>query len=410
MFSCSSTQVNAAIKQLFEQRPSVLRRSESIKRRQQQLDEHSLIDKNNEITFNTRSIVDDIWMTILFFINGQDVLSVCSSCKHFYQLICCEPQTSNYKMVNKYFYPMNKYWKRECINLNLCQDIDKDNFDCSIWYYFYKILKSFAIEYKRKYNRDIKNEYKKSLKLRNQAILLSIHQDNLLIFQMLTNIFITKTNAVYNNGIDNIYEYNINEIDDPNSNNKRTFSALFYAIQYESSNIVKYLLQCDPFIPFKNIDISCETIDEQLNISHSNTPLQYVCFHGNLEYAQLLLKHPRMDTKGVNKPSKIRGFSPLHNACVYGHSDIVSLLLKDKRTDVNVQCHDGSTPLMWMIVHKRWADQQIREKICLMLISHSKINLPSYGSAVMSLTSDPDDANIMKTIWQKLRSNRCYNF
>lgn len=87
-------------------------------------------------SFDTRNMIDDIWIKVFYHLNVSNFLAVHLTCQHFHDI-------TKMNTDNKYCHQINKYWKLQCTNL--CTDIETSTYDCSNWHKFYQPLLSFML-------------------------------------------------------------------------------------------------------------------------------------------------------------------------------------------------------------------------------------------------------------------------
>jgi ankyrin repeat protein len=73
-----------------------------------------------------------------------------------------------------------------------------------------------------------------------------------------------------------------------------------------------------------------------------NTPLSIAAARGKIGVVRLLLDVPGIN---INQQNTAEGYTALHTAINQGHPDIAKLFILNPATNVNIQDHDGNTPL-----------------------------------------------------------------
>lgn len=198
------------------------------------------------------------------------------------------------------------------------------------------------------------------------------------------------------------YDYDINNI---RIGKDSTFSALFEAIVHDDASIVEYILETNPCVRFKNIDVNYLATDGVSKWSDTDRPLLVACFNGNIKILKLLLEYPKFTVDHVNTRSQTTQQTALHTACAQDRSEIASILLNDERTDVNLAAKYMDTPLMKAIECEK-------EKYALMMLEHKKINVnlkDNMDKTALTYAKNSNMKAVQDAIEKKLRQSKKKN-
>ena len=274
------------------------------------------------------AIPDDLWINILFFLTLIDYDTLGNTCHYFQTLFYSTDENGHNKM--------NRYFRFKCHQL--CSDIPPD-YKTKNWRNLYKNLRLFLITHNQirtaqGYVSKTIDEYTtrsipfSPCKIRTKyyitsciPLLLACSTNSVQLFQMF------------------LHQYPENERNyQAIIPREKGLTPLYLACEYQSVNIVKYLLS----IP--GIDVT-HTTDEDVE----STPLIIASYKGNLDIVNMLVNHASMTLNGINSRTKRNGFTALYVA----HMDnfvktrsmnafAVMKLLVEKGADCNIKYGNGS--------------------------------------------------------------------
>jgi ankyrin repeat protein len=121
-----------------------------------------------------------------------------------------------------------------------------------------------------------------------------------------------------------------------------TTTGLQIAIQYDQTDIVKYLLH---HYDNDDDDDSIMMVEPTTAFDHpkeSITHLQYATIHNSFKTVEYFVS--KKDTN-VNETNNDTNWTALHFACYYGHVDVVKFLLNDSNANIQMKTSNGCTSL-----------------------------------------------------------------
>lgn len=129
---------------------------------------------------------------------------------------------------------------------------------------------------------------------------------------------------------------------------------LSHAIDSQSFEVIEYLLS------FNNIDLNAESFYRFEEDEFCHTPLMYAVWRTpednekRLKIIQLLLNHPNMTKKCINKTrSGYYKHTALDYACEAGDSEAVRLLVKHGANTAGIGYHSAWCPILYNWPEKR---------------------------------------------------------
>lgn len=129
---------------------------------------------------------------------------------------------------------------------------------------------------------------------------------------------------------------------DPNAEDRKTYTALLYAVDNDLELI------CELLLDIPNIDPNRSTSD-------GATPLHFAAMHRSVYLAKLLVRHPLIDINAAQELSQYAGATPLHFAALQASPEIVDLLLDQEEINVHAEVDSGMfkgfTPLHFAVMN-----------------------------------------------------------
>ena len=156
----------------------------------------------------------------------------------------------------------------------------------------------------------------------------------------------------------NKLDFNFNSLPLNNTENSEYnyfYSPLYVAAHnnWNSLKIVQYILSNDKlFTQLLKLDVGFD--HRSINNSIKDGPSIYFCYDGNLKLTKLLLKHPTMTSKCINKRSvtqdrRYYDKTAFYLACQNFNIDIVELMINDERVNINLTRRHRKHPLVVLI-------------------------------------------------------------
>ena len=234
-------------------------------------------------------LCDDIWQTIIFYLNIKEFCRISKTCSYFHVLTCSDK------------YIIQRYWKRFCVKScpNILSNGVLDSYTTNCWHKLYpEILKlNEVLSTHDRCSRIMKHYFPHSL------VLLACAFNLITIFKM--------TQPTY--GLNNIISYNHAHIYATFVETAPTIisgcrTSLDYAVCYHSCDIVAYILS---EIEHSQINLASTECIKLLKICLSQKFRKRTAEKTN-RIMKLLTEHPNWDPKLINS-TKLISFYIYHN-------------------------------------------------------------------------------------------------
>ena len=343
----------------------------------------SKVSRTNDVIFDARDIIDDIWISIFCFSNSKHFVHVSHCCKHFnsltsykkqlrikyYWQLQCARLSSEIKIDTNYRNPYgpNNMYKQPCIDINWIQVYqDIKNFIHN------EYLKGAQITINKNDDPDIEllsmtlDEYLENGVSIEDAISLQdcpwlrhtisnllytvTEQGHLALFKVLLCNMMAEDKDFNINSIP--YHINLKAKDDINININidadQYFSPLYISISEHNRTIAGYMLAIENYELFVDkLKLNVSFNHEEINKMRKDMPIIYSVFYGDYKLTKLLLNHPTMTKESINdRDTEAFRKCAFYHACDRQNYEITKLLLNDERVDVNLVDNKGIPPLV----------------------------------------------------------------